>query len=42
MRCDVLTLFPELFRGFRDVGILGRAIQSGLLELRVHDLREHG
>jgi tRNA (guanine37-N1)-methyltransferase len=42
MRCDVLTLFPGLFEPFRRVGIVGRALERGLLELVVHDLRAHG
>lgn len=42
MRCDVLTIFPELFRPFLTRGILGRAVDSGLLDVFLHDLREHG
>jgi len=39
MRCDVLTLFPELLEAFRRTGVLGRAVESGLVEIAVHDLR---
>ncbi len=39
MRCDVLTLFPEFLEAFRRTGVLGRAVESGLVELEVHDLR---
>jgi tRNA (guanine37-N1)-methyltransferase len=42
MRVDVLTLFPGLFAPFLEVGILGRAVARGLIEVAVHDLREHG
>lgn len=40
MRCDVLTLFPDLLEVFRTTGVLGRAVESGLVELEIHDLRE--
>lgn len=41
MRVDVLTLFPEAFRGPLDVSIIGRARAEGLLDLRLHDIRDH-
>lgn len=42
MEVDVITLFPEAVRTPLGLSILGRAQERGLLELRVHDLREHG
>ncbi|MBA2265978.1 MAG: tRNA (guanosine(37)-N1)-methyltransferase TrmD [Chloroflexi bacterium] len=42
MRIDVVTLFPELVGGPLSTSIIGRAADSGLVEFRVHDLREHG
>ncbi len=39
MKFDVLTLFPELFETFRRVGVLGRAVEQGLVAIDVHDLR---
>ena len=39
MKFDVLTLFPELFETFCRVGVLGRAVQRGLVSIDVHDLR---
>jgi tRNA (guanine37-N1)-methyltransferase len=42
MRIDVITLFPELFQAPLRTSLLGRAVAAGLLEVRVHDLREHG
>ena len=39
MRIDIVTIFPEFF-GVLDVSLLGRARQSGLIELGVHDLRD--
>lgn len=41
MRIDVITLFPDMFRGFLDQSIVKRAQQKGLAELELHDLREH-
>ena len=40
MICDVLTLFPGYFRGPLDASLLGRARSVGLLDVRVHDLRD--
>ncbi len=39
MRFDVLTIFPEMFRGPFDVSVLKRAVDAGLLMIRVHDIR---
>lgn len=39
MRIDVVTIFPEFF-GALDVSLLGRARETGLVEVGVHDLRE--
>jgi tRNA (guanine37-N1)-methyltransferase len=38
-RFDVLTLFPGMFQGPLQESILRRAQESGLVEIRVHDLR---
>src|SRR3954463_7771024 len=40
MRVDVLTIFPELFAPFLAASLIGKAREKGLLEVRVHDLRE--
>jgi tRNA (guanine37-N1)-methyltransferase len=40
MKIDLLTIFPEFFRGPLDFGILRRAREAGLVEVNVHDLRE--
>jgi len=40
MRFDVLTIFPDLFEPFVRLGVLGRAVNEGLVEIRAHDLRE--
>jgi tRNA (guanine37-N1)-methyltransferase len=36
---DVITIFPEFFRGPFDYGIIRRGREKGLLDTRVHDLR---
>jgi tRNA (guanine37-N1)-methyltransferase len=41
LRIDLLTLFPEMFTGPVDVSIIQRARKSGLLDLRVHNLRDY-
>jgi tRNA (guanine37-N1)-methyltransferase len=40
MRIDIVTIFPDYF-GPLDVSLLGKARERGLLEIRLHDLREH-
>jgi tRNA (guanine37-N1)-methyltransferase len=40
MRIDILTIFPDFFRGPLDYGIVRRARETGLVEIQVHDLRE--
>ena len=39
MRFDIITIFPDFFRGPLDYGILKRAQNSGLVEIVTHDLR---
>ena len=39
MRIDVVTIFPDYFTPF-DVSLLGKARSTGLLDIRVHDLRQ--
>jgi len=40
MLVDLVTIFPDFFRGPLDYGILRRAREAGLVEINVHDLRE--
>lgn len=40
MTIDVLTLFPGMFAGPLDESIVGRARKRGLLQLRIHNLRD--
>ena len=41
-RFDVLTLFPQLFGPFLAEGLLGKAVQGGLVGIEVVDFRKHG
>ena len=41
MKIDVLTLFPAMFAGPLDESIVQRARTTGLLDLRVHNLRDY-
>jgi tRNA (guanine37-N1)-methyltransferase len=40
MRFDVLTLFPDIFQGYLGQSLLKRAIQAGLVDVRLHDIRD--
>ena len=39
MKVDVFSIFPEMITGYTNQSILGRSVESGLLEISVHDLR---
>jgi tRNA (guanine37-N1)-methyltransferase len=41
MRIDVFTLFPAMVDGFCAESLLGKARTGGLLDLHLHDPREH-
>ena len=41
MRIDVLTLFPKMFEGVLGSSMLGRARANGLLDTRVHNIRDY-
>lgn len=40
MRIDILTLFPEMFTPLK-TSIIGRAVDSGKLQINVYDIREY-
>ena len=42
MRVDVVTLFPGFFDGPLRTSLLGRAVDAGVVEVGVHDLRRWG
>ena len=39
MKFEILTIFPDFFRGPLDYGIVRRAREAGLIEIAIHDLR---
>ncbi len=41
MRIDILTIFPELFAGVFEAGVVGQANRQGLLDIRTVDLRAY-
>jgi tRNA (guanine37-N1)-methyltransferase len=41
VRIDLFTIFPSMLESFFGESLLGKARQRGLVDLRVHDLREH-
>lgn len=41
MRVDVLTLFPGIFESPLRESLLGKAVASGIVDVRVHDIRAH-
>lgn len=41
MQIEVITVLPEVFPAYLGASILGRAAESGLLSVRVHNLRDY-
>lgn len=41
MRFDILTLFPGLFDSIFQESIVSRAIEAGLIEIQVHNIRDY-
>jgi len=39
MKFEIVTIFPDFFRGPFDFGIIRRAKEAGLVEINLHDLR---
>lgn len=40
MRCDILTLFPKVIQAILSESILKRAVDKGLLEVKVYNIRD--
>ena len=40
VRIDVLTIFPDMVESFAGTSLIGKARDRGLLDVRVHDLRD--
>ena len=41
MQIDILTLFPEMFQGVFDSGVIKRAMDQGLVGIGLHNFREY-
>lgn len=41
MKIDILTLFPNMFTGFINESIIKRAINSDLVKINVHNIRDY-
>jgi tRNA (guanine37-N1)-methyltransferase len=39
MKFDIITIFPDFFRGPLEYGIVRRAREAGLIDIAIHDLR---
>lgn len=42
MQIEIITIFPGMLKSFFQESILKRAQKKGLVEIRLHDLREYG
>ena len=40
LRIDILTLFPDMFASVFDHGVIGRALEKGIVELEIHNIRD--
>ena len=40
MKIDIITIFPELFKGFLNESLLARAQKKKLISIKTHDLRK--
>jgi tRNA (guanine37-N1)-methyltransferase len=40
MRFDIITIFPGIFRSIFSGGIIKQALEKGLIEIHIHDLRD--
>ncbi|MFQ5585941.1 MAG: tRNA (guanosine(37)-N1)-methyltransferase TrmD [Thermodesulfobacteriota bacterium] len=41
MKFDILTIFPDYFQSPLRQGLVGRAIERGLLEVQLHNIRDY-
>jgi len=40
MLIDILTIFPGMFSGPLDASLIQKAKEKGLIEVRIHDVRD--
>lgn len=41
MRFDIITIFPRMFDSLFSAGVVKKAAEKGILEIKVHDLRDY-
>jgi len=41
VRIDVYTIFPAIFESPLQEGLLGKAVRNGVIDIRVHDIRDY-
>ncbi|HAM51354.1 MAG TPA: tRNA (guanosine(37)-N1)-methyltransferase TrmD [Nitrospiraceae bacterium] len=41
MRCEFISIFPNIFNAYFSESILKRALQKGIIEVKVHNLRDY-
>ena len=41
MKIDILTLFPEMYNGFKEESIIKRAIEKGIVDVNIIDFRKY-
>ncbi|KPJ48345.1 MAG: tRNA (guanine-N1)-methyltransferase, partial [Dehalococcoidia bacterium DG_22] len=41
MRIDILTIFPGMFRGPFEESIVNRAVEKGIVQIFLHDIRDY-
>src|SRR5687767_9734408 len=41
MKFDIVTIFPRMVQAGLTEGVVSRAIAAGVLDIKVHDLRDH-
>ena len=41
LRIDFVTIFPRMFDAFLAEGVIARGVKQGVIDVRVHDLRDH-
>ena len=39
---DVITLFPKAFKLINNLGVITRALDKNLIDVKLHDLRDYG
>ncbi len=40
MRFDIVTLFPDMFPGYLSQSLLNKAIEAGIVDIHVHNMRD--